>query len=113
MLRLSRIEIAALSDSQRAQLLVYGARWDALRRASSPPDRERVAQSVRIAYTAAGLPAPAEILWEGGPADHSAAWAKRRHTAGDNVRALVIDAMRRKTENAVDRAISLPVAHLR
>jgi hypothetical protein len=109
MRRLSRIEIAALSDSQRAQLHVYGARWDALRRASSPPDRERVAQSVRIAYTAAGLPAPAEILWEAGPADLAAAWAKRRHTAGDNVRALVIDAMRRKTENAVDRAISLPV----
>ena len=29
---MSRIEIAALSDTQRAQLPVYGARWDDLRR---------------------------------------------------------------------------------
>jgi len=109
MRRLSRIEIAALSDTQRAQLAVYGARWDALRRASSPPDREGVAESVRKAYAAGGVPSPGEIVWARGPADLAAAWARQRHAAGDNLRAMIIDAMRRKTEIAVDRAISLPV----
>ena len=58
----------------------------------------RVAESVRNAYAAGGLPAPGEIVWAQGPADLAAAWAKRRHAAGDNVRALIIDAVRRKTE---------------
>ena len=106
---MSRIEIAALSEAQRAQLPVYGARWDALRRASSPPGHEGVAESVRNAYAAGGLPAPGEIVWAQGPVDLAAAWTKRRHAAGNNVRALIIDALRRKTETAVDRAISLPV----
>jgi uncharacterized protein DUF6745 len=112
MRRLSRIEIAALSQAQRAQLTVYGTRWDALRRATSPPDHEGVAEQVRDAYAAGGLPAPAEIVWEQGPADLAAAWAKQRHAAGDNVRALIVDAVRRKAELAVDRAISLSVRML-
>ena len=109
MRQLSRIEIATLSEAQRAQLTVYGSRWDALRRATSPPDHEGVAEWVRNAYAAGGLPAPGEIVWMQGPADLAPAWVKRRNAAGDNVRALVIDAMRRKTENAVDRAIALSV----
>jgi hypothetical protein len=106
---LSRIEIAALSEAQRAQLSVYGAKWEALRRATSPPDHEGVADWVRNAYAAAGLPAPSEIVWEQGPADMAAAWGRRRSAAGDNVRALIVDAVRRKAELAVDRAISLTV----
>ena len=58
------------------------------------------------------LAAPAEIVWEQGPADLAAAWAKRRHSAGDNMRALVVDAVRRKVELSVDRAIALPVRML-
>jgi hypothetical protein len=112
MRRLSRIELAALSDTQRAQLAVYGSRWDALRRASAPPDRERATESVRAAYAACGLPAPAEIVWERGPADLAAAWAKRRHAAGCNVRGSIVDSARRKAELAVDRAISLSVRML-
>jgi hypothetical protein len=109
---LSRIEIAALSDAQRAQLPVYGSRWEALRRSTSPPHHEDVAESVRSAYAAAGLPAPSEIVWEQGPADLAGTWGKRRNNAGDNVRALVVDAVRRKAELAVDRAMSLGVRML-
>ena len=112
MRRLSRIEIAALSQAQRAQLNVYGTRWDALRRATSPPDHDGVAEQVRATYAAGGLPAPAEIAWVRGPVDLAATWAKRRHTAGGNVRTLIVDAVRRKAEPAVDRAISLPVRML-
>lgn len=109
---MSRIEVAALSEGQRAQLAIYGARWSALRQATCRPDHEGVADFVRDAYLAAGLPAPAEIIWEQGPADLAAAWAKRRHVAGDNLRAAIVDAVRRKVELTVDRAISLPVRML-
>ena len=109
---MSRIEVAALSDAQRAQLSVYGSRWDAVRRSTSPPDHDAVAESVRCAYASAGVPAPSEIVWEQGPADLTASWAKRRTSAGDNVRTMVIDAVRRKAELSVDRAISLNVRML-
>ena len=106
---MSRIEIAALSDAQRAQLPVYGARWEALRRSTSPPDHVAAAECVREAYSAAGLQPPTDIVWEQGPLDLAAAWAKRRGAAGDNVRSQLVDAVRRKAEYAVDRAISLNV----
>jgi hypothetical protein len=106
---LSRIEIVALSDAQRAQLSVYGARWDALRRATSPPDHAAAAEAVHKAYAAAGLDPPNDVVWEQGPLDMVAAWAKRRQVAGDDVRGLLVDAVRRKAEHAVDRAISLNV----
>ncbi|MBX9589302.1 MAG: hypothetical protein K2X43_08355 [Hyphomonadaceae bacterium] len=106
---MSRIEIAALSEAQRAQLAIYGARWTALRRATSPPNHESIADGVRNAYAAGGLTPPGEIVWERGPADLASGWAKRRGGAGDNVRSLIVDAVRRKAELAVDRAISLSV----
>lgn len=109
---MSRIEIAALSEAQRAQLTVYGARWEALRRATTPPNHEGVAEWVRQVYAAGGLPAPAEIVWEQGPGALASAWERRRHTAGDNVRAVIVDAVRRKAELAADRAISLPARML-
>jgi hypothetical protein len=106
---LSRIEIAALSEAQRARLPEYGARWDALRRSTSAPDHLAAAESVGKAYAAAGLGPPQDIVWEQGPAALAGAWARRRAPAGDNVRALLADAVRRKAEYAVDRAISLGV----
>ena len=74
-----------------------------------PPITRALRSGCATAYAAGGLPAPGEIVWMRGPADLAPAWVKRRNAAGDNVRALVIDAMRRKTENAVDRAIALSV----
>jgi len=106
---LSRIEVGALSQGQRAELAVYGARWNALRQATGPPDRAGARASVDRAYVAAGLAPPRDILWEEGPAELAVAWARRRTTAGDSVRALVIDAVRRRAELAVDRAVSLSV----
>lgn len=109
---MSRIEVAALSEAQRAQLSAYGARWDALRRATALPDHEGVAECVRNAYGAAGLPPPSEIVWQQGPADLASDWSKRRYIADDSVRTQIVDAVRRKAELAVDRAISLNVRML-
>jgi hypothetical protein len=65
--------------------------------------------AVHKAYAAAGLDPPKEIVWELGPLDLVNSWSKRRHAAGDSVRAQVVDAVRRKSESSIDRAISLSV----
>jgi hypothetical protein len=106
---LLRTEVGALSQGQRAELAVYGARWNALRQSTSPPDEAAARGAVDKAYAAAGLPPPGEIVWEDGPAELAVSWSRRRHMAGESVRALVVDAVRRKTELAVDRAIALSV----
>jgi hypothetical protein len=106
---LSRTEVGALSDWQRAELAAYGARWNALRQATAPPDPVAARVAVDKIYAAAELAPPREIVWEDGPTDLAIAWSKRRHMAGDSVRATVIDSVRRKAELAVDRAIALTV----
>ena len=95
---MSRIEISALSDAQRAQLPAYGARWDALRRATLPPDHVAGAAAVHKAYVAAGLEPPSQIVWEQGPTDLLATWSKRRLAAGESVRDVLVDAVRRRVE---------------
>jgi hypothetical protein len=106
---LLRTEVGALSDRQRAELAVYGARWNALRQSTAPPDETAARAAVDKAYAAAALAPPSEIVWEDGPTELAVAWSKRRHAAGESVRALVVDAVRRKAELAVDRAIALSV----
>jgi hypothetical protein len=106
---LLRTEVGALSERQRAELAVYGARWNALRQSTSPPDEAAARGAVDKAYAAAGLPPPGEIVWEDGPSELAVAWSRRKHMAGESVRALVVDAVRRKAELAVDRAIALSV----
>jgi hypothetical protein len=106
---LLRTEVGALADWQRAELAVYGARWNALRQSTEPPDNAAARAAVDRVYAAGGLAPPRDILWEDGPAELAVSWSKRRHAAGESVRALVVDAVRRKAELAVDRAISLSV----
>jgi hypothetical protein len=106
---LSRTEVGALSDGQRADLTVYGARWNALRQSTAPPDHEAARAAVAAAYSAVKLPPPREIVWEDGPAQLAVSWSKRRHTAGDSMRATIVDEVRRKAELGVDRAIALNV----
>src|SRR5262245_53511230 len=75
---LSRIEIVALTPDQRAKLAVYGARWEALRRATARPDYAGATAWVHKAYAAAGLRPPRDIVWEQTPADLAVGWARRR-----------------------------------
>ena len=107
---MSRIEVVALSQAQRAELAVYGARWERCGSATAPPDH---AGALRVRCT---RPTPPRVcvlratsFGRQSPADLAAGWAKRRAVAGDNVRALVVDVVRRKAELAVDRAIALSV----
>src|SRR5262245_42325076 len=64
---LLRTEVGALSDRQRAELAVYGARWNALRQSTAPPDEACARDAVHKVYAAAGVPPPDEIAWEDGP----------------------------------------------
>lgn len=104
---LSLIELPRLTPQQQAQLSVYGDRWARLRLAGATTDRAEAEEGVRMAYRAAGLAAPSEIVWGGGPVEIAWSWAGAREQAGDNVRAQLVDIMRRKAETAVDRSIGL------
>jgi hypothetical protein len=106
---LSLIEIARLTEAQQAQLGAYGERWSGLRASTAACDRKAAEVGVVTAYAAAGLPAPRDIVWAGGPVEIAHAWARSRDTAGDNVRSLVVDLVCRKAEAAVDRAVGLAV----
>jgi hypothetical protein len=106
---LSLIEIARLSDRQRAKLGAYGQRWSELRSSTAPCDRAAAEAGVETAYAAAGLSPPRDIVWGGGPFEIANSWARSRNTAGENVRAQVVDHVCRKAEAAVDRAVGLAV----
>ena len=106
---MSLIEIARLSDPQRDKLDEYGQRWSELRSATAPCDRAAAETGVEKAYAAAGLSPPREIVWGGGPLEIANAWARSRDSAGETVRAQVVDHVCRKAEGAVDRIVGLGV----
>jgi hypothetical protein len=106
---LSRIEIGALSQGQRAELTVYGARWNALRQSTGPAEPGQAYDAVGKVYAAAGLSPPRDIVWQESPPELAVAWARGRGAAGDSVRSHVVDSVRRRAELAVDRAVSLSV----
>ena len=106
---MSLIEIPRLSGEQTDKLAEYGQRWSRLRSSTAPSDRTAAELGVVDAYAAAGLPPPREIAWTGGPVELAQSWARTRGTAGDNVRALVVDQVVRKAEIAIDRAVGLAV----
>jgi Domain of unknown function (DUF6745) len=106
---LSLIELARLSECQRAQLPTYGARWAQTRLATSEGDRAEAEDGVRKAYAAAGLAPPRAVVWAGGPCAIARDWRDARLAAGENVRHLVTDLIRRRAEAATDRSIGLSV----
>ncbi len=106
---MSLIEIASLSDLQRAKLAEYGRSWSEFRGSTAPSDRAATEAGVEKAYAVAGLPPPRQILWRNGPLEIATSWSRLRGGAGDNVRALVVDNICRRAEGAVDRAVGLAV----
>jgi hypothetical protein len=106
---LSLIEIARLDEPQRRRLAEYGERWAGVRLATGASDRFAAEAAVARAYGAAGLAPPREIVWVGGPFEMASLWVATRDAAGDNVRPLIVDMVRRKSEAAIDRAIGLGV----
>ncbi len=105
---MSLIEVASLSDTQQAQLAQYGERWARYRQTTAPADRGEAEDGVRKAYAAAGLAPPRQVIWGDSPYEIAQKWA-RYAGAGESVRHLMIDMVRRRAEAAVDRAVSLTV----
>ena len=66
---MSLIEIARLTEAQQAQLGAYGERWSGLRASTAACDRKAAEAGVVRAYAAAGLRAPRDIVWAGGPVE--------------------------------------------
>ncbi len=105
---MSLIEVARLTDAQRAEIGTYAQRWSLLRSSSAACDRAAAEAGVVRAYRAVGLPAPS-VVWCAGPWEMANAWVRARAFAGDNVRARVVDYLCRKSEAAIDRAVGLAV----
>ncbi|HJU32912.1 MAG TPA: hypothetical protein VJ740_15720 [Hyphomicrobiaceae bacterium] len=106
---MSLIEVARLSEAQQAALAAYGARWSALRSRTDRCDRPAAEATACAAYAAAGFDPPRRIVWTAGPVELAARWVRDRASAGENVRAQVVDQVCRKAETAVDRAVGLAV----
>lgn len=106
---MSLIEIARLSEPQRAQLAVYGERWARLRASTEPCDRAAAEAGVARAYAAAGLPPPREIVWCSGPRELAGAWVRARSACGENVRSQIVDLVCRRAEALADRSVGLAV----
>src|SRR5262245_46207459 len=73
-------------------------RWTALRTTCAPADRDAADEGIRLAYQAAGLSAPARIIWCGGPIEiaQQLVAATARDQIGSNVKAQVFDAPQRQ-----------------
>ncbi|HJZ29511.1 MAG TPA: hypothetical protein VKF35_00300 [Hyphomicrobiaceae bacterium] len=106
---MSLIELPRLSHFQKSALGTYGERWSELRRSTTPVDRDEAEAGVALAYQAAGLPPPRQIIWGGSPHEIANQWVTASDAGGENVRSLVVDLVRRKAEAAVDRAIGVAV----
>src|SRR5215510_1235599 len=73
-------------------------RWTALRTTCAPADRGTANEGIRLAYQAAGLSAPARIIWCGGPIEiaQQLVAATARDQIVSNVKAQVFDAPQRQ-----------------
>ena len=78
-----------------------------MRSSTARCDRAKAEAGVAEAYSAAGLAPPRDIVWAAGPMEIATLWARAHDTAGDNVRAQVVDHVCRTAEVAVDRAVGL------
>jgi hypothetical protein len=106
---LSLIELPRLAAFQKAALPTYGERWSELRRSTGAVNRSEAEAGVVSAYAAAGLAPPRQIIWGASPREIANLWVAAVDAGGENVRALVVDLVRRKAEAAVDRAIGVAV----
>jgi len=98
-------EIEALTPEQTAALSRYRARWAAIGRSTAPADRGAAEEGVRLAYHAAGLQPPARVVWCGSPVALSHLARRAARADGPNVKAAVVDRLRRQAAALVRRRV--------
>jgi Domain of unknown function (DUF6745) len=99
-------EVDALTPEQTAALGRYRARWAAIRRSTEPADRGAAEEGARLAYRAAGLQPPVRFVWCAGPVALSHVARRVSRADGPNVKATVVDRLRRRVAASVRRRVA-------
>lgn len=99
------IECFALTREQSRELARYGARWAALRRATTAADRRAAEEGVHLAYGAAGLTPPARIVWCDSPRVMAQLASGASRADGRNVKFALVDRVRRRAAAQVGRRV--------
>ncbi len=105
----SSTEHGALTPGERLELRSFRARWSAVRRSTEPADRAAAEEGVRLAYLAAGLDAPARMVWCDSPIALARAARRVSYADGANVRPALIDRPRRRVFAELRRRVSRQV----
>jgi hypothetical protein len=105
----SSTERSALSGGQKLELIGYRGRWSAIRRSTEPVDRDAAEEGVRLAYRAAGLAPPLQVIWCDGPVALARRAHRVSHDDGPNVRPALIDRLRRRVFAQLRRRVSRQV----
>lgn len=104
---MSPIELVRLSAGQAERLTEFHRRWEGVRMSTARADRSAAESGIRKAYQGADLAPPERVVWCNGPLDVArSAKDASLQSAGENVKALVVDRTIREATHAVDRSVS-------
>jgi hypothetical protein len=105
-------EVDALTSEQTAALSRYRARWTAVGRSTEPADRGAAEEGARLAYRAAGLSPPVRCVWCESPVALCSRSRAASRADGANVKAAVVDRLRRRVAAGVRRRVAARVQAL-
>jgi len=104
---LSLIELARLTAGQAELLTDYHRRWEGVRMSTARADRRAAESGIVKAYRRAALAPPERVVWCNGPLDVArSAKDASLQSAGENVKALIVDRTIREATHAADRTVS-------
>lgn len=104
---MSPIELVRLSAGQAERLTEFHRRWEGVRMSTARADRSAAESGIRKAYLGADLAPPERVVWCNGPLDVArSAKDASLQSAGENVKALVVDRTIREATHAVDRSVN-------
>jgi hypothetical protein len=104
---LSLTELVRLTAGQAELLTDYHRRWEGVRMSTARADRSAAESGILEAYRGAALSPPERVVWCNGPLDVArSAKDASLQSAGENVKALIVDRTIREATHAADRAVS-------
>ena len=105
---MSWIDGGELSPELQTAVAAMLVRWEALRRSTARADRERAEAGIVLAYDAAGLAPPKNVVWCASPIELAACRHECRQgpEPGASVKSAVVDAIVRSVARAVELTTS-------